>query len=215
MSRRAWLILSFIVLGLLMLLVTVFSGSSVPENGVTVTYKNSRDVAIYDISESQDRGDREFIASITSSGQTIKLREDRGYAINYKGNDGYESGSIPFDASKSRKISIDPYYSENRLRTMLGDEVASLHQTIQNNYSNINLYQIQPGKLYHFGDWYGTTLRYAGQDPLNSDTLRVVLHKESGVWIIKTDPPNISLSKYAYPDIPKDVLSDLNNFSER
>lgn len=71
-------------------------------------------------------------------------------------------------------------------------------------------YIIAEGKLYGEGEWYGTTLTYKGKDSLNRDTLRVLMQKKQGVWIVRTMPPQMLLSTVEYPDVPKSVLESIN-----
>jgi hypothetical protein len=178
-----------------------------------ITFKNVGDVNIYDISESQDRVDKILVGNIEKSGEVIRLGRDRLYLITYKGGQGYESGEIPFDMSKGdRKINIIPYYSNDKLESLLSSEQQGILQALTDKYPSIGLYTIQPGRLYHYGEWYGTRLTYRGEDLFNSDELRIVLRKEDGAWKVVTDPPNITLSKFLYPSIPVDILRDVNNF---
>jgi len=43
------------------------------------------------------------------------------------------------------------------------------------------------------------------------DTLRIVLEKKNGAWIVASDPPNIILSTVNYPNIPKAILDAVNS----
>lgn len=71
-------------------------------------------------------------------------------------------------------------------------------------------YVINKGELYEEGKWYGTTLTYKGADLDNRDTLRVLLEKKNGVWILLTTPPRPLLSVKEFPDVPKSVLQAIN-----
>lgn len=71
-------------------------------------------------------------------------------------------------------------------------------------------YTISKGKFYKDGALYGTTLTYKGSDTMNRDTLRVLMQKKDGVWILRTTPPEPLLSKQNYSDIPVEVLRDIN-----
>ncbi len=175
-----------------------------------ISFENSNNVKVHDVSNAIDK-EKKHVKDIGKSGDSIRLKNGYRYDISYKGNDGYESGDISISTpSSAREIKISPYYSSARLSDQLNKEVEPIHQKVKSHYRNIHLYEIQKGRLYHYGEWYGTTLKYVGSDPFNSDTLRIVLKKESGVWVVKTDPPNISLSKFDHPDIPEDILRDIN-----
>lgn len=111
----------------------------------------------------------------------------------------------------NKELNIDPHFSEEKLKTLLRDELDKVHSVIKNKYPRISLYRIQPGRLYHWGSWYGTTLQYTGNDNFNDDTLRVILQKKNSGWEIVTDPPSILLNKHSYPGIPIEILRDVNS----
>jgi len=179
---------------------------------VTVFYKNSHDVAIYDASLTQGDGNKKLVSKMSSSGETKKLKKERSYVVSYIGNTGFASGEIKIDLKGGNKeINLDPYYSEERLGSILDTKIEEIHKSLRDSYKYISLYKIQRGKLYHTGDWYGTTLKYVGSNNFQDDTIRVVLHIEGGAWKVKTDPPDITLSKIIYKDVPEDILRDVNN----
>ncbi|OGL22519.1 hypothetical protein A2707_04310 [Candidatus Saccharibacteria bacterium RIFCSPHIGHO2_01_FULL_45_15] len=72
------------------------------------------------------------------------------------------------------------------------------------------LYTIDQGRLYKQGQWYGTTLTYKGSDEANRDTLRVLMQKKDGAWIVRTNPPQLLLSTKDLGDVPVDVIQSLN-----
>lgn len=150
--------------------------------------------------------------SVTASGSKIRLKKGEQYLVSYAGNEGYANGEeILIVKNSGSAVKISPSFSDKKLTSILDSQLGSIHEVLKKNYANMTLYEIQRGKLYQFGDWYGTTLKYIGPDPFNADTLRVVLKKDSNTWTVVTDPPNISLSKFDYPDIPEEVLRDINN----
>ena len=182
--------------------------SAVP---VTISYKNSHGIVVYDSHETQGDGDRKLVATITESGQTKRLKKNHSYIVSYRGDEGFSGGEITLGPLNSKQgVSIDPYFSEDKLKTFTDQNTGQIEQALQAKFAHINLYKILPGKFYHFGDWYGTTLKYIGSDNFNDDTIRVVLQQENGTWNVKTDIADITLSKYLYPDIPVDILRDVN-----
>ena len=78
----------------------------------------------------------------------------------------------------------------------------------------VDLYTINQGQLFDRGQWYGTTLTYRGSDEDNRDTLRVLMQKKDGVWIVRTTPPQLLLSQKSYPDVPKAILQTINQPAE-
>ena len=112
--------------------------------------------------------------------------------------------------SSDKPVLINPYFSDNRLDELLNIELQRIQNVIKKTYPTVDdLYVISDGKLFHFGDWYGTTLVYRGEYSQNSDTLRIILHKKGGVWVIATQP-DILLTTTAYPSVPFDILSRTN-----
>lgn len=188
---------------------------------VSIKYKNVSDVKVKDITESthehgesQDIKKDSFSMSIDVSGKESRLYTNHTYLISYKPNDGYSQEEIKFSPKNRTSINIDPHYSVNKLNSILEGEFESIKTALYQKYPQLHLYEIQKGKLYYMGEWYGTTLRYVGDDYDNSDTLRVVLKKSEDNWQVVTDPPSITLDKYTYKNIPFDILTDVNNFQK-
>ena len=150
--------------------------------------------------------------SITKSADDLKLKHG-GYYIHAYGSDGYaDTYKTVTMTSRHQSIDIKPYYSQAHLDTLLTSELSSIQSTLSNQFDNLPQYQVQKGTLYHFGEWYGTSLKYIGNDLFNADTLHVVLQKTNGQWKVVTTEPSISLSKLTYPDIPRDVIESFNKY---
>jgi hypothetical protein len=180
---------------------------------IKINYKNSHGVQVFDAAADQEGkgGSHTPVTTLKKTGETIRLNKEGSYIVSYKGDEEYMSGHQAIDmARKNGVVNINPYYSESKLVTLLKEETDAIYDSLVKKYPRLILYEIQPGKLYHFGQWYGTTLKYVGDDVANSDTLRVVLHKKDKEWRVVTDPPSISLDKFTYSSIPYDVLSDVN-----
>lgn len=180
---------------------------------ITITYKNIEKAEIYNTPDSHNSKHGTPVSNINQSGQKIKLKKGSDYIIDFTGSTGYENGTIILRDGQ-KEIYIDPYLSEEKLEEIRTKELPIIHAVITNKYPNINLYTLGEGRLYQWGEWYGTTLKYIGTDSFNSDTLRLILKKENNTWVIKTDPPNITLNKFMYGEIPEEILRDVNNFLE-
>lgn len=97
------------------------------------------------------------------------------------------------------------------LNKLLDSERATIIGVLTAAYPNIEKnYTVADGKLYEKGEWYGTTLTYHGKDTLNRDTLRILMQKKHGVWVLRTTPPQILLSTVEFTDVPKSVLDSIN-----
>lgn len=183
---------------------------------LTIEYKNVSNVVILeDFVANKSPENSEVIATISKSGESITLPK-KNYIIKYKPTSDYVNKSISlalFDEKKS--IIIDPDFTDSKLEEIRKEEFNNIKNSLIKSYPNIEkLYDIQPGKLYKKGEWYGTTLQYIGEDYINADTLRLIAQKKSNNWVLITKPPNITLSKFSYPLIPFDVLDDVNNIQQ-
>lgn len=202
------IIFSSVILFFIYSLVEYFSTTQ----EVTITYKNSQNIKLYEADE-LNHGDKntDYIAKIVDSGKSMRLKSNNSYVLIFDGKSGYQGDTIAFKPRKNSNIKINPYFTKKRLSEILQNNINDIQEAIKSKYINSGLYKINKGSLYHYGEWYATTLTYTGDDTDNSDTLRIVLKKEKNNWRVKTDPPNITLSKYVNKNIPTDILDDVNN----
>ncbi len=202
------LLLLIVFVSMISVFAFVFSSIN-SQQTIAVKYKNISKVTIQKIGEGSRTLEKETIYK--ESGEKIKVSKGR-YLLKYTGSDGYASDYENFDvANKPVYISLNPDYSDQRLSSILEGEFENIKTVLSTKYQNIGDYNIQKGKLYKKGQWYATTLQYDGDDMFNYDTLRLVMEKRGGVWQLVTDPPNIILGSKNYPNIPIDILRDVNN----
>lgn len=204
-----------LVLGLVALCVGVFFGVSyyLSLRIVTVEYQHASNVEIFKTSSLDSGGDQKAYRTIDYSGQDIKIPKGE-YTVYYEGSKGYESKYQDFNVDEDRTLIISPGYDVAKLNEILKTETAAIRTAITQKYtSGIDQYEIESGKLYANGSWFGATLKHKVKENIfneNADTLRVVLKKTGAGWAVVTDPPNIYLSKYAYPEVPLYILKDVN-----
>lgn len=214
MNRRAkaWLVLLLIIGALVAAGIGLikYLGS---RQELTVNYNNATNVVVREADTEEDPEQQETKATtVAQSGETISLPKGL-YIVTYKGSEGYADGEVSVRLGDTKQTAtIDPTYSQSKLVSMLDAELGAIKSVLASKYPNISLYSIEKGKLYGRGEWYGTKLVYQGTDIYNADTLRVVMHKEGEQWKVATDPPGISLSGLLYPDVPREILADVNNF---
>ena len=115
--------------------------------------------------------------------------------------------------SKPVSLKIQQPYSSTELTSLLKTEQANIDQAFNTKYSTYSLsygysYKVQQGQLLDRGEWFGALLV---PDNNQYDTLRFVMQKKDGRWLLTTDPPNIVLSSIIYPEVPKDVLDTVNS----
>lgn len=119
--------------------------------------------------------------------------------------------SKPAPAPKTAAKKEPPLPSQSDLDAQLETELPAITKAFYEAFPAASgLYAIDHGKLYHRGEWYGTTLTYTGPDGNNRDTLRVIMQKKDGGWVAITSPPQMMLSTAEYPNVPKSVLDDVN-----
>jgi hypothetical protein len=214
LARLRTLIVVIVLVTAALVAFMVYRNRSLSVQYVTVNYLHSHGVAVYDVSETQNAKTNKSVlaASLSRSGEKLKLSRGRSYMVSAQGDTGYENKTAGFVLGNNQQtIKINPYYSTAKLDSLVNSELGAINAALASKYPQINLYQIQTGKLYHWADWYGTILVYKGSYGLNADALRVILAKENDVWVVKTDPPDITLSKYVYPEVSVDILRSVNN----
>lgn len=178
---------------------------------LTINYQNIEKVELYS-TEKLNKGESEKpLREVVLSGQEIKLKKGK-YTLKYYGAENYQSLFIEIELNeKFQTVDLRPSFTEEYLNSQLDAELSTINKQLLETFPKIKgLYKINRGKLYHDGEWYGTTLVYKGKDISNSDSLRVALKKEASGWSVKSNPPDIYLSKHVYPDIPVDVLREIN-----
>jgi len=121
----------------------------------------------------------------------------------------YGAATAPHESTKSQVVT--PTTKKVDLAAKLQQELPTITAVITAAYPLISTdYTINNGKLYGDGQWFGTTLTYKGTDTANRDTLRLLLQKKDGSWVLRTTPPQPILSAKAFPDVPKDILQAIN-----
>jgi hypothetical protein len=98
--------------------------------------------------------------------------------------------------------------SSSELQKKLALELPFIEQAIKSKYpAQMEKYTIKEPKIHKKGDWFSAKLNTT--DSNNSDDLLIVLEKSNNTWVIATTP-DISLSKDVYPNIPSDILEEIN-----
>jgi len=126
------------------------------------------------------------------------------------------ASSITYGALTARQTAVQTptqtaTLTKKELSDRLQTELPTITGVITAAYPKIATdYAVNKGQLFDKGQWFGTILTYKGSDTLNRDTLRVLLEKKDGVWILRTTPPEPILSAKKYPDVPIDILRTIN-----
>lgn len=153
--------------------------------------------------------DDKKIATLNQDGN-LSLRAGTYYVVPQ--SDKYDTSSFSFTVDSSDiTVDINPDYSQNYKKQVLKNELTAINKAISDAYPKaISQFVINEGYIYQDATYYGTTLTqktaYASDQ---GDVYRTVLKKENGTWIIKAKPALV-LSAKDYPDIPFEILSDIN-----
>ena len=104
-----------------------------------------------------------------------------------------------------------PKPTKAQLENKLVEELPVITRVLTTAYPKITTdYVIGKGQLFDQGQWFGTTLTYKGKDNDNRDTLRVLMQKKAGIWIMRSTPPRPLLSVKDFPDVPRSILKTIN-----
>jgi len=215
LNRKKLVLVSTIFVAVIVLwfLYTIYSSYhrlhiTTTSNTLVRVYEASRGDGSTELSYDPDS----LVGEATGS-KDFRLRDGRYIVVVPKQQDYKELRKAILIKGQDKTLKLEPEFSDEKLNKLLTpDELAKITATLSAKYPRIRLYSISPGKLYKQGQWYATTLLYKDQsDIFNSDTLRVILHKKDSVWNIVTDPPEIIISKVVYPDIPGDIVDDIND----
>ncbi|MFZ2545302.1 MAG: hypothetical protein WAW80_04960 [Candidatus Saccharimonadales bacterium] len=104
-----------------------------------------------------------------------------------------------------------PKITKESLDIKLKQELPTITTVLTTAYPKATIdYTMIKSQLFGEGEWFGALLSYHGTDTLNRDTLRVIMQKKDGAWILRTTPPEIILSAKKYPDVPKSILQTIN-----
>lgn len=116
-----------------------------------------------------------------------------------------------FEVDRAQKIDVQPGFDQEYLASLLKSEQEALTAMIAKSNPRIDVYfNINNGKLFGIGDWYGTTLTSKQAEPNQpSDFYRVLMKKEGGQWKL-LGKPKLIWSVPDHPEIPRDILSQLN-----
>lgn len=146
-----------------------------------------------------------------STTKPVSLQDGR-YAVIASGN-VYDASPVFFQVTgHDTSVTVNPSYSTSHLQALLQNELATVSALIQSTYgARLESYKVTTGALYQKGEWYGTTIvGNPTPDGAFGDTYHVVLHKVNNTWQIATTP-EIVLTTHSYPNIPKNILTAVNN----
>lgn len=144
---------------------------------------------------------------------TYKLKRGSYTLVTRASNtENYLSAVQAFTLGKSPQ-SLQPAtlkYTESKLSSLLTSQLTTIHNATAQAYPTLSsLYSVSREKLYEQGEWYAAT--FTPLDTTNYDIVRVVFEKKNEAWVAVTVQPELIISKPVYPQIPDNILTDINN----
>ena len=138
--------------------------------------------------------------------QPIRLKKGR-YVAEYV-QSGYKK--------VTRQIDLSDQPSQVELQAILEANRSRIYQAIRTSYPDLlDQFNIAQEGVYDNGTWYGAVLRWRGDIHSDKrDSLRIVLHQQSGEWRIAAKP-YLTISQTEYPGIPMAVLTAINVINAR
>lgn len=154
--------------------------------------------------------DSKPIKSFSGNEKTVKLKSGDYYAvINGKNVEKYKQAFTVKEQGYT--INIQPDFSSNFLSEILKQERPAIITAIRNAYPKlIDTYTIAEETLFKKGEWYGATISKNINPRDVTDTYRIVMYKESGVWKI-IHYPEIILTTARFPNVPLEILTRIND----
>lgn len=146
----------------------------------------------------------------TNTTTTIKVKAG-DYVAEFSG-EGMQSQKKVYDITEDTTIESPKLaYSKERLATELQAQKPAIQQATAT-IPQLNGYRVALEGLYGQGDWYGAVMVPPNQQ--TQDVLLIILHKKNGTWQLVGQP---SLTFYVgdYPDVPVQLIRDINNYQPR
>lgn len=171
-------------------------------HSVVINYSDISQVTI----TNKVNGTIQQVATISKSGDSIRLTNTTDYDVNYKGNSGFASGSIALGKS-ANAVTITPDYSADKYASIIATSLPNAHQLIMQKYPNVDtLFTTSSGGMMERGRWFVVKLTHKGEATYDSDNLKILLENVNGTWELRTKP-DILFTLKTYPSIPLDILS--------
>lgn len=198
------LLLSIIFISTVLVVILVFVSSF---RFVYIKSENAKNIRTYSYDDFVNKSNKPVsILRINS----VNLISSGDVVIVYDGDSGYSGGYIHKNFNIYENIKIKAKEKNSQPNDSV---VFSVNKVLNDLLIKNDLYKIQKGVVFN-NKWYATTLLYNGDNSIYADTLRVVLEYSKGNWVLVTKKPEIIISSYKYPNIPRYVLDNVNNYQQ-
>lgn len=144
------------------------------------------------------------------SGEALTLRAG-DYIVKRSGDNILESEQT-ITVSSDETFKINLYYTKEHLEDLYRFERPAIEEALYKEYPQIlTAYSLDSGKLFLDGSIYGATLTHIDDTDQNRDSLKLMMKRQSnGEWEFLTAPPTPILSQPLYPEVPLDVITEIN-----
>ena len=199
--RKLVLYLALFVVLLLLIVMPVRYFSS--HTTITLEPSDAVSITVGTVDDNGSIGARLKNASSRTSWRTKK----GNYAVLFHGKDIQDRVTIyHIDSPTTIKVPVNLWLSADKLKSLASQQAGAIQQALASQ-TNMDGYQITYLKLYLHGSWAGVEIT---PSDTSADTMKLVLSKSGGAWHI-SDGPKIVLSFSDSPDIPKAVITSVNN----
>lgn len=199
-GSKAWI--TFITMGLLLISFTMFWIIN-SYHKVTFRYDHERGSVTLIKPNSSDQPIE------VKSGRPLTLREG-DYILKRKGENIIESEQT-VKVTQDETFDINLYFTNRYLDRLYDFERGDIEPVLYEAYPKAQAtYNLKNGRLYVDGTVYGATLEHIDDNNQNRDSLKVLMKKDGNEWKLLTKPPIPILSQPLYPDIPIDVITQIN-----
>ncbi len=177
---------------------------------ISVKYTDVHDVTIDNISESQVGGTSKTIATVTKSGDSVRVNKGVPYYVRYKGNTNYADGFVSV-SDTDNNVTIIPDYSSAKYTELMDSVLPDIITLLKQKYPIVeSTYTIKPVAMKARGEWLVARLDYKGNYSNNTDTLRALFHKNGNTWELVAEP-DILFTEYKQKNTPLDILTWAND----
>lgn len=149
------------------------------------------------------------IAELNSS-KDISLDKGTYYYV-VEGNNISETRQDFVVGEENSTVTVDPSYTGGYLAELALEELRPVRSLLESTYdTTIDDYDIGSFYLYKRGEWGAGYLVQRVDPRQDPDVYRYVVQKIGDVWKIIASP-ELTISSFTYPDIPKEVLTSINS----
>lgn len=179
---------------------------------ITVTLDQPASISFYsstDPEEGLNYNPSKKTTDINSAG-TFKIKKGNYVYVAKGQSNDYATQTKRIEVNNPTAIYVKLDFSQTKLINLKAHEEPAIKNLLAQTFpQQMKSYSISNSKLYKRGEWYSALL--TPSDTSTQDVFQIVFNKSNGSWHLVTDPPEIIISRPAYPEIPSEIFE---NFSD-